>query len=120
MSPAGVFYALAAFVALRHLVVTSSAASSSAWQAAAAVLVIIIVAGWSVRLVGIHYLLRSTAGTVRTEWAFVDDWQARNGITMTTPGAQQLKQTLYDDAIWRRPAPPRVALQWPDRVFDTQ
>ncbi len=120
MSPAGVFYALAAFVAFRQLVVTSAAASLSARRAAAAVLITIVVAGWSVRLVGIHYLLRSTAGTVRTEWAFVDDWQARNGITMTTPGARLLKQTLYDDAIWRRPAPPRIALRWPDRVFDTQ
>jgi hypothetical protein len=119
MSPAGVFYALAAFVAFRQLM-TFPAASSSARRAATVVLIAIVAAGWSVRLVGIHYLLRSTAGTVRTEWAFVEDWQARNRITLATPDSQLLKQTLYDDAIWRRPEPPRVALRWADRVFDTQ
>ncbi len=120
MSPAGVFYALAAFVAFRHLIASPHLWWSSSRGAAAAVLIAVVAAGWSVRLVGIHYLLRSTAGTVRTEWAFVDDWQARNRITIASPDRLQLKQTLYDDAIWRRPEPPRVALRWADRVFDTQ
>ena len=118
MSPAGVFYALAAFAAVRHIVTFPQA--SSVRQAAIAVLMVVVAGGWSVRLVGIHYLLRSTAGTVRTEWAFVDNWQARNQITIASPERVRLKQTLYDDAIWRRPAPPRVDLRWGDRVFDTQ
>ena len=120
MSPAGVFYALAAFAAFRQLIVTFPAALSANRRAATALLIAIVAAGWSVRLVGIHYLLRSTAGTVRTEWAFVDDWQERNKVTIASPDQQQLKQTLYDDAIWRRPEPPHVALGWADRVFDTQ
>jgi hypothetical protein len=80
----------------------------------------VVATGWSVRLVGIHYLLRSTAGTVRTEWAFVDDWEERNRVSMTRPEAARLKETLYADAIWRHPESRRLALRWGDRWFDTQ
>lgn len=120
LSPAGVFYALAAFVAIRDLVMRPRPWLSSRRGRLAIVGLAVVATGWSVRLVGIHYLLRSTAGTVRTEWAFVDDWEERNRVSMTRPEAARLKETLYADAIWRHPESRRLALRWGDRWFDTQ
>lgn len=120
MSPAGVFYALAAFVAFRHLIVvpTSSTGLSRRPATALIVLLAVVSTGWGLRLLGIDYSLLATAESVRTEWAFDYEWEANNRISITSPAGAALKRTLYDDAIWRRPAPRQLALRWAERVFD--
>jgi hypothetical protein len=118
MSPAGVFYALAAAVALRELVQRATRmipARTSIWTVA---MLAVISAGWGWRLLGIHYSLRAAAADVRSEWAFEDEWEAASHTRIDTPEAVSLKQTLRDDALWRRAAPPRLGLRWPEHAFD--
>jgi hypothetical protein len=118
MSPAGICYALAAFVAFRdRITIPSGVMMRHAGISAAALLVVSMC--WSMRLVGIEYNLRAVAASVRTEWAFEDEWETTNHITLRTPQQVALRQQLYDDAIWRRPAPRQLSLRWPARVFDT-
>ena len=118
MSPAGICYALAAFVAFRDLItIPRGAAMQRAGIVASALLV--VSAGWSMRLVGSEYSLRAAAAKVRTEWAFEDEWETANHITIRTPQQIALRQQLYDDAIWRRRAPRQLSLRWPSRLFDT-
>ncbi len=118
MSPAGVFYALAAAVALRECVQRATRmmpARTSIWTVA---MLAVISAGWGWRLLGIHYSLRAAAADVRAEWAFEDEWEAASHTRINTPEGVSLKQTLLDDALWRRPAPPRLGLRWPEHAFD--
>lgn len=118
MSPAGICYALAAFVAFRdRITIPGGVMMRHAGISTAALLVVSMC--WSMRLVGIEYNLRAMAASVRTEWAFEDEWETTNHITIRTPQQVALRQQLYDDAIWRRHAPRQLSLRWPARVFDT-
>jgi hypothetical protein len=117
MSPAGICYALAAFVAFRDLITIPRGMAVRRAGIAVTALAVVSV-GWSIRLLGIEYNLRHMAASVRTEWAFEDEWEATNHITIRTPREAALKQQLYDDAIWRRPAPRQLSLRWPSRFFD--
>jgi hypothetical protein len=117
MSPAGVFYALAAATAIRSLVMRTNVAMrrhSLAWTVA---LLALISTGWAWKLLGIHYALRDRAAMSRSEWAYEDEWEVNNHIVIRTPEASVLRQTLVDDAIWRRPAPPQLDSRW-DPFFD--
>ena len=119
MSPAGVFYALAAAVALRELMSQRDRQGaprgllSGRWSCW-----LLVSAGWGWRLLGIHYSLRATAAQARSDWAFEDEWETRNHERIETAEAKSLRRTLLDDAIWRRTAPPRLDLGWADHAFD--
>lgn len=116
MSPAGVFYALAAFVALRDLVFNGGRRLPV--RALSVVLLLVISSCWGWKLLGIHYSLRITNAATRADWAYEDEWETSNRIAIRTPEALALRQTLIDDAIWRRPAPPRLDLGWVESTFD--
>jgi hypothetical protein len=117
MSPAGAFYAMAAFVAIRSLV-SQPARAFGRLSVAPVLIVAVLAGGWGWRMLGIHYNLRARAATARSEWAYEDLWEARNETAFKRPEARALKQTLMDDAIWRRPAPPRLDLGWVEQDFD--
>ena len=118
MSPAGVFYALAAAVALRELLTGTGHQRAARSRALAAAVLVCVSTLWGWRLLGIHYSLRAEAAKVRAEWAYEDEWEARNRILISTAEGAALKRTLLDDAIWRRPAPPRLDIGWADQAFD--
>jgi hypothetical protein len=118
MSPAGVFYALAATVALRDLVESTFTTVPSLVPTWTMIVLVAISTGWGWRLVGIHYNLRMRAADLRTEWAFEEDWEAANPGRITTPQAVALKRALMEDAMWRRRAPPRLQLRWTEHAFD--
>jgi hypothetical protein len=118
MSPAGVFYALASFAALRELIVVTPRMRRGAAPAWTVIMLVLISAGWGWRLLGIHYSLRVTAANVRSEWAFEDEWETTSRIRISSTEAVALKRTLLDDAIWRRPAPPHLDVGWADHAFD--
>jgi hypothetical protein len=117
MSPAGAFYAMAAFIAIRTLLAVPSRAFGRA-SIVPLLVVALLATGWGWRMLGIHYSLRMRAETTRSEWAYEDLWETANHITIDTPQAASLKQALMDDAIWRRPAPPRLDLGWAEQGFD--
>jgi hypothetical protein len=121
MSPAGTLYAIAAFVAMRELLIVMSLSRTRVNRVSTVSLALLVAlsAGWGWRFVGIEYNLRTRAADVRSEWAFEDAWETSNHIQIDTAEAAALKRTLVDDAIWRRKAPPRLALKWPREFFDT-
>jgi hypothetical protein len=104
LSVAGILYVAAATVAVKRIARDMSL--STLRSAVAYAVVLLVVCGWSVRTSGTHYRLRQVASIVRTDWAYYDRWQQQQQtVVIDTPGGKQLWQTLYDDAIWRQPAP---------------
>jgi hypothetical protein len=112
MSPAGLFYAVAAYFVFRELL-------SGAKLSVAPALVLLVAAGWSVRFVGIHDSLRARALSVQDEWAYYDDW-ARDQPNDTHLSAEEeaIRQHLYEDAVLRAPRVPQLSLGILDRMFD--
>jgi len=120
MSPAGLFYAAAAFAVLRELAASGGVLPRLPSGAAVApALLLLLSVGWTIRYVGIHDSLRARASTVRDEWAYYDDW-AREQKTDVSLNATQaaIKQRLQDEAVLRPPRVPQVSLGSMDRLFD--
>ena len=96
MGPAGVFYALAAFVAVGAFV------SHTRRYASAITLVLLVAAvGWVIRTAGLHYEMHLMSFYDRNEWVYVDDWLARQKSSPTTPEAEALVEQLRTDALQR-------------------
>jgi len=113
MSPAGLFYAAAAYFVLRERLSGVKAVSL------APAIALLLAVGWSVRFVGIHDSLRARALSVREEWAYYDDWVREQPRPMPlTPEEQAIKQHLYDDAVLRAPRVPQPSLGVTERLFD--
>jgi hypothetical protein len=112
MSPAGLFYAAAAYFVFRELLADARLPKAPA-------LVLLIAVGWSIRFVGIHDNLRARAASVQDEWAYYDDW-ARNQPNDTHLSAEEeaIRQHLYEDAVLRAPRVPQLSLGVLDRMFD--
>ena len=109
MSPAGLFYAAAAFMVVREM---------PAFRVAPT-LIMLVAIGWTIRYVGIHDHLRARAFDVRDEWAYYDDWAREQRTDVTLTGAQSaIKQRLLDEAVLRRPLAPRVSFGSFDRLID--
>ena len=113
MSPAGLFYAAAAYFVLRERLSGVKAVSL------APAIALLLAVGWSVRFVGIHDSLRARALSVREEWAYYDDWVREQPRPMPlTPEEQAIKQHLYDDAVLRAPRASQPSLGVTERLFD--
>jgi hypothetical protein len=117
LSPAGMFFALAAAAALRASI-RSTVSHSMAIRAYATVLLAVMAIGWSIKLLGIHYNLRQMAVSVRNEWAYYDDWAGSQPPHVRAAVDPVLKQRLYDDAIEHAPQPSVVELRWAEALFD--
>ncbi len=118
MSPAGVFYAVAVFVAARASVDWLGAPRRRVAAAAAALVFAVLSAAWAVRAVGLHESLRRQAFLVREDWATVDQDFPDLEDRRLPPATRALKQKLQGDALWS-PVPPQ--LDWsalPRDVFD--
>lgn len=122
MSPAGVFYALGAYVALREMLQWLSAPGRLATVRVMSALMLFVLGGaWSVRVVGLHWSLREQSMRVREDWATIDQDLGRGGINSLTPAGHALKQALQDDALVTRAAPPGLNLpalrRWVDQDY---
>ena len=117
LSPAGLLYAIAAAVAFRRVLFERPRFSPQARRAFVSTFVALIAIGWTVRSVGIDYRLRQLARTDRNEWAYVNKWEAQQGLHLTDAD-RAIEQELYDDAIWRVPPPPVITSRLGDRLFD--
>jgi hypothetical protein len=115
MSPAGFFFAAAAFVSCTDLIAAASMAGTRRLVVAA--LVLVALSGlWGMRAVGIHVALHRTAQEVRDEWACVDDFLTETGADSLTPRQLAMKHQLQDDAVRRHPATPLLRNEWMRRV----
>lgn len=119
MSPAGVFYSIAGFVALRDFVSRTRMASLSA--AARGTLLVLLAAmttAWSIRAVGLGYNMRYSAFVQRNDWVVAHEWLAAQHIKVKTPQAVALVEQLRKEAL-KRPAPnPYFAQRWAEELFD--
>ena len=121
MSPAGAFYAVAAFVAMRSLITRiAEGPPLSILQGrpegrpllvsknvALVALMLVLGTGWSLRFVGLHLHLRAEAHAARNEWAYRDN-EVRRGDVELEGRSLELFRHLQRDAIYRYPGPPSL------------
>ena len=120
MSPAGLFYAAAAYMVVRELMASgASPGSATSALTVAPVVLLVIAVGWTIRFIGIHDSLRARALSVRDEWAYYDDWAREQRTDVALDAAQSaIKQHLFEDAVLRAPRVPQVSLGAIDELFD--
>jgi hypothetical protein len=115
MSPAGLFYAIATFVAVRALIDSLPTRTLAATSLATGVIVT-VAALWTFRAIGMHYQLRYDAFTTRNDWVEVlrpdkhDDWPE-------DPGELALTERIRAEAIARRTTSPSFMPRWTDRYW---
>jgi hypothetical protein len=119
MSPAGAFYALAAFGAMRDGLLTATTATMSrAARGAFALLLCVLAVGWAVRSAGVHYILRSQAVKQQADWVGLTHQWRRSGLWPTDPAEQRLILRLRADAV--RFVLPNTRVDhpaWPTRIW---
>jgi hypothetical protein len=117
MSVAGAFYALAAYAAVRDAV-SRGASLRPAPSMVCALLLCALATGWSIRAVGVHYVLRSQAVKHQIDWVELPERWKRDGNWPSDPAEQQLILLLRDDAIASTLPNTRLGRpEWPDRLW---
>jgi hypothetical protein len=110
MGPGGVFYALAACVAVAALLSPAGvgrvppiavAPRGGPVVTALALVFAVTASGWVVRTAGLHYQMNLMTFYDRNEWVYVDDWLAGQKSTPTTTEGKALVERLRTDAIER-------------------
>ena len=118
MSPAGMFYALAAFVGARETIRWAAGPGRGiAPRAVLGLLLLVVACGWTFRSVGVHYHMRRMAFEVRNEWVGVNEWLAGQQALPTAPVGQQLVEHLREDALGRPVLNPFFLPHWAERWF---
>jgi len=115
MSPGGLFYAIATFVAVRALF-ERLPQQRLAIASLGAIFLATISALFAFRVAGVHYQLRSDAFKTRNDWVEVlrpdkhDDWPR-------DPDELALTRRLRTEAIDRRTTSPSFMPRWADRYW---
>ena len=113
ISVGGLFYAVAAFIAVRALLETLAARATI--PALAIALGLTAAAGlWTFRDAGLHYQLRYDAFKLRNDWAEVLRADKHDGWPRD-PKVLELTKQLRAEAIGRRTASPSFMPRWGDR-----
>jgi hypothetical protein len=115
MSVAGVFYALAAFWAVRDLMTRGLRAAPALVIALA-----LLVAGsaWAVRTIGVNHVLRAQAFAFHNDWAWIPDDMERRGTWPADPSTRKVVIDLRDQSIAMPIVNPWFVPRWADRLFD--
>lgn len=117
ISPAGAFYALAAFAVMREVLVTSDSWTPARRVACMAILCALSV-GWTFRSLGVHALLRTQAVKHQNDWAHLPFAWQRGGAWPEDPEAQRLILQLRGQAIDMALPNTRVdEPEWPSRFW---
>lgn len=117
MSPAGLLYALAAAVAFEGALVRLPRAYPPVRAVAAAALLLVSL-GWTMRTVGLTYVLRETAFVRRNEWALGMERFIEHEQLPDDPRAAALVERLRHDALAAHTPNPWLAQPWAERYFD--
>lgn len=105
MSPAGVFYALAAAVATRDALACLIQRTARVRVAVPLCFFLLLgSAAWSVRVVSLHNSLRYAAFVNRNDWATVYEWLAEQRLAWSHPEGAALVEGLRRQAL-RMPVP---------------
>jgi hypothetical protein len=115
MSPAGLFYAIATFVAVRALI-DSLPTRTLAATSVATVLLVTVAALWTFRAVGTHYQLRYHAFITRNDWVEVLR-RDKHGDWPDDPAELALTERIRAEAIARRTTSPSFMPRWTDRYW---
>ena len=105
MSPAGAFFAVAGFVALRNLLPALPDRLPPGTAAMAVAAALIVSGTWAVRVIGTHLNLRAGAYVERNEWVYAESSLADEGVVLSESDKDLMRQ-LRDDAIFVHPPPP--------------
>jgi hypothetical protein len=115
ISVGGLFYAVAAFIAVRGLLETTPQRRVVA--SALIALFLMTDAGlWAFRAAGVHYVLRYDAFKTRNDWVELlrpdrrDDWP-------TDPQELAITRRIHDEVILRPVASPSFMPRWADRYW---
>jgi hypothetical protein len=115
MSVAGVFYALAAFWAVRDLLTRGLGAAPAA---ALALALVVAGSGWSMRTIGVNHVLRAQAFAFHNDWAWIPDEMQRRGTWPSDPSTRKVIIDLREKSLGMPIVNPWFAPRWADRVFD--
>jgi hypothetical protein len=112
LSVAGVFYALAACVAVQALL-QNSTTQASRWPALALIMLFFAASAplWAFRAAGVHYQLRLAAYNERNDWTWVLRPENRSEWP-TDPRQLAITRRLRDEALQRRVASPHFLPRW--------
>jgi hypothetical protein len=119
MSPAGMFYAAAVFVALRDVLLRIPLGSRVP-AGLVAVPLLILSLGWTLRTVTLVATMRETAFVNRSDWAVAEERhdQVRRGWRARHPDAERVLRALREEVI-RMPVPPLYQTpRWAKRWLD--
>jgi hypothetical protein len=108
MSPAGAFFAVAAYVGFRGMA-RDAAGVGSVRGAALVVVTLVLASTWAIRAAALHLQLRDAAFKTRTEWAYSDQSPEERGTADARRRARALRNRLMSDAVLR-PTPPEIEL----------
>ena len=118
VSVAGVFYALAAFAAMREVLQQGFQARGFAIGTLGAVLLCALATGWSIRAAGVHYILRSQAVKHQIDWVELPGRWRRDDRWPHDPAEERLLLLLYSDAVrLKLPNTRSGGPAWPDRIW---
>jgi hypothetical protein len=115
ISPGGLCYAIAVFIAVAALV-ESLPRRGPAVASIIALLLATTAALWMFRAAGVHYVLRYDAFKVRNDWVEVLR-EDKPGDWPTDPRELALTRRIRDEAILRRVASPSFMPRWADRYW---
>jgi hypothetical protein len=115
MSVAGVFYALAAFWAVRDLLARGRGAAPAV---AVALALLVAGSGWSMRTIGVNHVLRAQAFAFHNDWAWIPGEMQRRGTWPSDPSTRRVILDLREQSLGMPIVNPWFAPRWADRIFD--
>jgi hypothetical protein len=101
LSPAGMFYAAALFVALRELLERARLHASMRTAILLAIPLLVLSAGWTLRAANLVETMRETAFVNRNDWAVAEEREdeVRPGWRMRHPDAERLVADLKKEIV---------------------
>jgi glucose dehydrogenase len=115
MSAAGVFYAVAAFWAVRELLTRDRRRAATALVCA---VLLVAGGGWAIRTIGVNHVLRTQAFVVHNDWAEIPLAMETRGTWPSEESTQRLVIALRDQALRMPVVNPWFVPRWADRVFE--